>query len=180
MRSALQREKRTGLFRSLFLAIVFTHAPARAEGPLPRTEAHAPPEQSPPETKADACRSPAEPGDSAPGDPGPTVSVGDDCHPDEVIEVTGSAPRPPGSISLDAQVARRTAGALGEPFRAVSLLPGVSTSISASGYPIIRGSLPGESRFEFDGIEIPLLYHFLLGSQVIHPSFVGDIELRAG
>ncbi|MGH9888711.1 MAG: hypothetical protein ACREBE_24475, partial [bacterium] len=60
------------------------------------------------------------------------------------------------------------------------MLPGVTTSIAASGYPIIRGSLPGESRFEFDGIEIPLLYHFLLGSQVIHPSFVGDIELRAG
>lgn len=90
------------------------------------------------------------------------------------------APAPPGSISLDTQVARGTAGALGEPFRAVSLLPGVSTSIAASGYPIIRGSLPGESRFEFDGIEIPLLYHLLLGNQVIHPSFLGDLELRAG
>ena len=177
MRSGLQREM---LFPSLFLAMVFTRAQARAEGPLPRKDARTPPGQSPPEMKDNPCRSPAERGDSAPGDPGPTVSVGDDCRPDEVIEVTSSAPRPPGSISLDAQVARRTAGALGEPFRAVSLLPGVSTSISASGYPIIRGSLPGESRFEFDGIEIPLLYHFLLGSQVIHPSFVGDIELRAG
>ena len=98
----------------------------------------------------------------------------------ETIEVTGSAPTPPGTISLDAQVARQTAGALGEPFRALALLPGVTTSIAASGYPVIRGSLPGESRYTFDGIEIPMLYHLLLGNQVIHPSFLGDLELRAG
>src|SRR5262245_56431226 len=33
----------------------------------------------------------------------------------EVIEVTGAAAAAPGSISLDAEVARQTAGALGEP-----------------------------------------------------------------
>src|ERR1043166_4947509 len=94
--------------------------------------------------------------------------------------VSGKAPTPPGTISLDAQVARQTAGAMGEPFRALALLPGVTTSIAASGYPIIRGTLPGESRFSYDGIEIPLLYHLLIGNQVIHPSFIGDLELRAG
>jgi hypothetical protein len=99
---------------------------------------------------------------------------------DEVIEVTGTAPAPPGSVSLDGQVARQTAGALGEPLRVLSLLPGVVTSIAASGYPVIRGTLPGESRYELDGIELPQLYHFLIGNQVIHPSFVDEISLRAG
>jgi hypothetical protein len=98
----------------------------------------------------------------------------------EVIEVT-SAPVPPaGTIAVDARVARTTAGALGEPFRVLALLPGVTTSVAASGYPVIRGTLPGESRFLFDGIEVPLLYHLVLGTQVVHPSFIGGLELRAG
>jgi hypothetical protein len=98
----------------------------------------------------------------------------------ELIEVTGSAPVAPGTIALDARTARDTPGALGEPLRALASLPGVTTSLAASGYPIIRGTLPGESRFTFDDIELPILYHFVLGNQVIHPSFLGDLELRAG
>ena len=98
----------------------------------------------------------------------------------ELIEIASAAPPRAGTLSLDGAVARTTAGTLGEPFRAIALLPGVTTSIAASGYPIIRGTLPGESRFTFDGIEVPLLYHLVLGTQVIHPSFVGDLELRAG
>jgi hypothetical protein len=98
----------------------------------------------------------------------------------EVIEVVGSTPAAPGATTLDAEVARQTAGALGEPLRALALLPGVVTSIAASGYPVIRGTLPGESRYEFDGIELPMLYHFLIGNAVIHPAFIGDLTLRAG
>lgn len=98
----------------------------------------------------------------------------------ETIEVSGRAPVAPGALQLDGATARTTPGALGDPLRALALLPGVITPIGASGYPIIRGALPGESRFEFDGIELPLLYHFAIGNQVIHPSLVGDLELRAG
>src|SRR4051812_8932822 len=112
MRSALQRQTRSGLFPSLLLAMVFTRAQVRAEGPLPRKDVRTPPGQLPPESKDSACSSSAQRGESAPGDPGPPVSVGDDCPADEVTEAPGWAPRPPGSIWLDAQVARRTAGAL--------------------------------------------------------------------
>jgi len=98
----------------------------------------------------------------------------------EVIEVTGEAPVEPSTIELDGEVARSTPGALGEQLRTLALLPGVTTGIAASGYPIIRGALPGESRFTYDGIELPMLYHFALGNQVIHPSFIGQLELRAG
>jgi len=94
--------------------------------------------------------------------------------------VTDVAPRDPGTVSLDARVARTTAGALGEPLRALALAARVTTSVAASGYPIIRGTLPGESRYTYDGIQIPMLYHLLLGNQVIHPSFIGDLALRAG
>lgn len=104
----------------------------------------------------------------------------DPGEPGERIEVTGEAPVLPGTLAIDAAVARDTPGALGEPLRALALLPGVTTSIAASGYPIVRGTLPGESRFSFDGIEIPMLYHLLIGNQTIHPSFIGNLELRAG
>ncbi len=98
----------------------------------------------------------------------------------EVIEISAAAPTPAGTIAVEARVARTTAGALGEPFRVLALLPGVTTSIAASGYPVIRGTMPGESRFLFDGIEVPLLYHLVLGTQVLHPSFIGGLALRAG
>lgn len=110
----------------------------------------------------------------------PAPEPSSDAASGEVIEVTGSTPASPGSTTLDADVARQTAGALGEPFRALALLPGVATSIAASGYPVIRGALPGESRYEFDGIELPMLYHFLIANQVIHPALIGDLTLRAG
>jgi len=118
--------------------------------------------------------------DDPPPEPPAEPDTAPSAQHDETIEITGKAPTPPGTISLDAQVARQTAGAMGEPFRALALLPGVTTSIAASGYPIIRGTLPGESRYSYDGIEIPMLYHLLIGNQVIHPSFIGDLELRAG
>lgn len=103
----------------------------------------------------------------------------------EVIEVTDRAPTPAappvsGALRLDAKQARETPGAFGEPIRALALLPGVTTSSAAVPYPIIRGTLPGESRFEYDGIEIPMLYHLFLGGQVIHPAMLGDLRLRAG
>jgi len=151
--------------------VLSAHGPAHADDPPP--DAASPPTTDP---------APPEPSAAAPGEPAPAhdpAAPADDRH-GELIEVTGSAPTPPGTISLDASTARQTAGALGEPFRALALLPGVATSIAASGYPIIRGTLPGESRYTFDGIEIPMLYHLLLGNQVIHPSFIGELELRAG
>jgi hypothetical protein len=104
----------------------------------------------------------------------------DDLPSDEVIEIAGAPPPAAGTIAIDARTARTTAGALGEPFRVLALLPGVTTSVAASGYPIVRGTLPGESRFELDGIELPLLYHLLLGTEVIHPSFLASVALRAG
>jgi hypothetical protein len=125
---------------------------------------------------ARAGDAPAVPEPAPVADPAPVAEP----DPGEVIEVTGKPPVAAGVISVDGDTARKTAGALGEPFRALALLPGVTTSIAAAGYPIIRGTLPGESRFEFDGIELPMLYHLLLGNQVIHPALIGDLELRAG
>src|SRR5687767_1844343 len=93
----------------------------------------------------------------------------DELPPGEVIVLAGKPPVAPGAERLDGEEARSAPGALGDPLRALALLPGVATSIAALGYPVIRGALPGESRFSFDGLELPMLYHFMIGHQVLHP-----------
>jgi TonB family protein len=75
---------------------------------------------------------------------------------------------------------RTVAGTMGDPIRVAMLLPGVASSVSGLGYPIIRGSLPGESLYEIDGIKVPMLYHLLFGPAVIHPHFVDEITFQPG
>lgn len=59
--------------------------------------------------------------------------------------MTGAAPAPAGTIALESAIARQTAGALGEPFRAIALLPGVTTSVAASIAGAARfGTLAGD------------------------------------
>jgi TonB family protein len=75
---------------------------------------------------------------------------------------------------------RAIPGTFGDPLRVMTLLPGSTSSISGMGYPIVRGSLPGESLYEVDGISVPMLYHLLLGNAVIHPRFVDQVTFQPG
>lgn len=75
---------------------------------------------------------------------------------------------------------RTVAGTMGDPIRVAMLLPGVSSSVSGLGYPIVRGSLPGDSLYDIDGIKVPMLYHLLFGPAVIHPRFVDEITFQPG
>ncbi len=85
-----------------------------------------------------------------------------------------------GTVVLSEEELRELPGTLGEPMRAVMLLPGVTTSTTGVAYPIIRGSLPGESQYVVDGIQVPLLYHFMLGTSVLHPNIIGELEFHPG
>ena len=75
---------------------------------------------------------------------------------------------------------RSVPGTLGDPIRVAMLLPGASTPVSGLGYPVIRGSLPGDSMYEIDGIPVPMLYHLMFGSAVIHPRFVDEVTFQPG
>jgi hypothetical protein len=159
--------------RLLFAVALALGAQSALAGPTP-----APP--GPPPPAADPPAAGAAPLSDAELEQAATAAAEDEAAASEVIEVRGKAPVSQGAVRLDAAEARRAPGAFGEPLRALALLPGVATGVAALGYPVIRGSLPGESRFSYDGIELPMLYHFLIGNQVLHPSFIGDLELRAG
>ncbi len=71
-------------------------------------------------------------------------------------------------------------GTLGDPIRVVMLMPGVTTSVSGVGYPIVRGVLPADTRYEVDGVNVPMLYHLMLGNSVVNPRYTTGITFQPG
>jgi len=69
-------------------------------------------------------------------------------------------------------------GTVGDPIRVVMLMPGVTTSLSGLGYPVVRGVLPGDARYEMDGVQIPMLYHLGFGTAVVNPRFTSGITFQ--
>ena len=69
-------------------------------------------------------------------------------------------------------------GTMGDPIRVVMLLPGVTSSASGVSNPVIRGSLPGDTRYEFDGVQVPMLYHLFVGSAVVNSRFTSGIDFQ--
>ncbi len=72
------------------------------------------------------------------------------------------------------------AGTAGDPIRVIMLMPGVTTSMSGLGYPVVRGILPGDARYEMDGVQVPMLYHLGFGTAVVNPRFTSGIVFQPG
>ena len=82
--------------------------------------------------------------------------------------------------AVDAEMAYETPGALDDSVRLVQALPGVSVQreyAPGGGDIMVRGSLPGNNRYLFDGIEIPYLYHFGQYASVLPSSQLKDLTL---
>jgi hypothetical protein len=97
-----------------------------------------------------------------------------------VTEVQVFGASAPGAASISQAEVRVMAGALGDPFRAVSTLPGVSQLVTGLPVFFVRGAPPGNLGFLVDGVRVPLLFHAFLGPAVIHPRMIERIELYAG
>jgi TonB family protein len=82
--------------------------------------------------------------------------------------------------TLAEQELREVPGTMGDPFRAIMLLPGVSTLASGLAYPVVRGSQPAATGFFVDGIQVPFLYHMGIGHAVLHPDFISVIDFYPG
>ncbi|MDY7232001.1 TonB family protein [Hyalangium rubrum] len=83
-------------------------------------------------------------------------------------------------ITLREQELREVPGTQGDPFRVVMLMPGVGSLASGASYPVVRGSQPAATGFFLDGIRVPMLYHLLVGSAVVHPDFIESLDFHPG
>ncbi len=98
----------------------------------------------------------------------------------QVTEVQVLGEMAPGSLGLSQAEARVLPGAFADPFRAVSVLPGVGQLVTGLPLYMVRGAPPGNLGFMIDGIRVPLLFHAFLGPAVIHPKMIERIDLYAG
>jgi TonB family protein len=86
----------------------------------------------------------------------------------------------PTAVTLGKAEIHQLPGALGDPFRSIEALPGVTPIVSGAPYFYVRGAPPGNVGYYFDGIRVPLLYHFGLGPGVIHPALIDRVDLYPG
>ena len=83
-------------------------------------------------------------------------------------------------ITLRGPEIKQVPGTFGDPFRVVQTLPGVASVVSLLPFPIVRGASPSSTGFLLDSTRVPLLYHLLLGTSVIHPEFIDEIQFYPG
>lgn len=86
----------------------------------------------------------------------------------------------PGRTTLSAAEVREAPGAFGDAFRAVEMLPGVTTPLGGVPYFFVRGAPPNANGYFVDGIRVPLLFHVGLGPGVIHPSLLDRVDFYPG
>ncbi|HYX91716.1 MAG TPA: TonB family protein [Myxococcaceae bacterium] len=82
--------------------------------------------------------------------------------------------------TLERQELERVPGTFGDPVRVVENLPGVARAPFVGGRLIVRGATPDETATLLDGVEIPLLYHFLGGPSVVNPEFLDRVDFFPG
>jgi len=107
----------------------------------------------------------------------PTPAL-DPAAPDEVIVVEAHAPEP-AEVRVPAAQLREVPGALGDPVRAVTALPGVVPTAENRPEVYIRGAPPGNTGFFLDGVRVPLLFHGGVVSSVMSAALVDAIDFYA-
>jgi hypothetical protein len=98
----------------------------------------------------------------------------------ERYETVVARPKDASGETLAADTLLRTAGSLGEPFRVIESLPGVSQVVWPLALYSVRGANPGNTGYFLDDIRLPMLFHFALGPAVIHPHFLEKLEFYPG
>ena len=83
-------------------------------------------------------------------------------------------------ITLHGRELQQIPGTFGDPFRVIQTLPGVASVVSLLPFPVVRGASPASTGFLLDGTTIPLLYHLLVGTSVVHPEFIDEIQFYPG
>lgn len=125
------------------------------------------------------------------------VTVTEYCGGDEITEVKyrleetypstfGAVARvkpPPREVtrrSIGKTQLTRMAGTRGDALRTVELMPGVARPPAGAGLLIVRGSAPSDSITMFEGLPVPLLYHFGGLTSFINSRLLDSIEFYPG
>jgi hypothetical protein len=83
-------------------------------------------------------------------------------------------------LTLDPREVRSVPGSLGDPFRAIETLPGVTTVAWPLPLYAIRGTNPGNTGYFLDDLRVPTLFHFALGPSLIHPYLIKSLDFYPG
>lgn len=100
-----------------------------------------------------------------------------------VYETVVRARRPPREVTRREVTRReitRIPGTGGDALRAIQNLPGMARAPFGSGMLIVRGSSPDDSRYFFDGLPVPLLYHFGGLTSIINSDLLESIDFFPG
>jgi TonB family protein len=98
----------------------------------------------------------------------------------ETVVVGQREQREVSEYTLSRQELETTPGSFGDPIRVLQDLPGVARVPLDLGQLLVRGSGPNDTGTYIDGIELPLLFHFLVGPSVINPEFVDKLDFYTG
>jgi hypothetical protein len=92
----------------------------------------------------------------------------------EVVRVEG------GAREITLAEARNMPGAMGDPLRAVLVLPGVVPLLEYLPFFYLRGAPASGTIYYFDSIPLPAIFHTAPGASVVHPRMLGDMQIVSG
>jgi hypothetical protein len=96
-----------------------------------------------------------------------------------VVTAPVTAPEQPRQ-SVSQVEARTVPGTMGDPLRAVQSLPGVARAPYGMGLLVVHGASPADSGVFLDGVQLPALYHFLVGPSVLTAYLIDQIDFYPG
>lgn len=82
----------------------------------------------------------------------------------------------PSKKSLSRKQVFEMPGANGDPVKAVQNLPGINRAQGFSSQVIIQGSAPKDTAYDFEGHEIPLVFHFGGLNSVVMPEAIDTVD----
>ena len=80
------------------------------------------------------------------------------------------------ATTLHREELQSVAGSFGDPLRFVLNLPGLARTPYSTGGLIIRGAAASDTGIYFDGVQLPLIFHFAAGPSVINSEFLDRID----
>ncbi len=101
--------------------------------------------------------------------------------PFETVVRARSPKREVSRVELSRKEIEKVPGTFGDPIRVIENLPGLARVPGGlGGALIVRGSNPADTGIYVDGVEIPILYHFLGLTSVLPPDFLESIQFYPG